>query len=167
MEMLRVIERLSKAANKAANLLGNLILFFMLVILLAGVIFRYVLHSPLPWTDETAMILVVWMVFFGASIGVKERTHVGTEAFLSFFPFFVTKIIFLVIDLLIAFFAAYLIVFGWKISIVGAGQRTIYWGIPYFYLYLSISVGGFLMLIQAITIIIDDLQRLKKSKNPD
>ena len=167
MEALRILQWVSNAANKAANLLGNLILALMLVTLLAGVIFRYVLNSPLSWTGESTMILVVWMVFFGASIGVKERTHVGTEAFLSLFPIFVRKIILVVTDLLIAFFAAYLMVFGWRISIVGEGQHTIFFGIPFFYLYLSISVGGFLLLIQAITVIIEDLQRFKTSKNPD
>ena len=161
------IEWISKAAVKTANLLGNIILALIFLLLLAGVIFRYVLSSPLSWTDESAMILVVWMVFFGASIGVKERTHVGTEAFLSFFPNYVRSVIILVTDLIIGFFAAYLMFFGWKISIVGAGQRTIYWGIPYFYLYLSISMGGFLLLIQSIAIIIADLNRLKSSRNPD
>jgi TRAP-type transport system small permease protein len=161
MEVLRGVQWVSKVAYKTANLLGSLILALMLIFLLAGVVFRYVLHSPLAWTDESAMILVIWMVLFGASIGVKERTHVGTESFLSLFPIHVRKIILILVDSLIAFFGAYLMVFGWKISIVGAGQHTVYWGIPYFYLYLSISIGGALLLIQAISLIIDDLQRLR------
>lgn len=166
MEVLRIINLISKAAYKIANLLGNIILAGMLLFLLAGVVFRYLLNSPLSWTDESGMILVVWMVFFGASIGVKERTHVGTEAFLALFPVFIRKIITILIDVLIAFFAAYLMVFGWKISIVGAGQRTVYWEVSYFFLYLSISAGGFLLLIQAITIIIEDLQRLRVLRTP-
>jgi TRAP-type C4-dicarboxylate transport system permease small subunit len=164
---MKAISWVSKAAEKTATFLGALILAVMLAFMTAGVVFRYLLNSPLAWTDETAMILIVWMVFFGASIGVRERTHVGTAAFLSLFPSRFRKIIVISTDLLIAFFSAYLMVFGWKISLVGTGQQTVYWGVSYFYLYLSISAGGLLLLIQSISIIIDDLQQFGGWKNPD
>lgn len=159
--VLRGIQWLSKAAFKIAHLLGNLILAAMFLFLLAGVIFRYVLNSPLSWTDESAMILVVWMAFFGAGMGVKERTHVGTDAFLRLFPLFLRRIIVIGVDSLIGLFAAYLMVFGWRISITSAGQKTVFFGISYFYLYLSVSIGGLLLLVQAISIIVEDFQRLR------
>jgi TRAP-type C4-dicarboxylate transport system permease small subunit len=164
MEVLRGIQLVSRAAYKVAHFLGNLILVVMFIFLLVGVFCRYILRSPLGWTDETAQILIVWMAFFGASIGVKERTHVGTEAFLALFPTHVRKIIVIACDCLIAFFSAYLIIFGWKISMVGLGQKTVYWGVTYFWLYLSVAAGGFLLLIQVISLLIDEVQRLR---NPE
>jgi TRAP-type transport system small permease protein len=139
----------------------------MFLFLLAGVLFRYVLGSPLSWTDEAAMILIVWMAFFGASMGVRERTHVGTEAFLALFPSNTRKMIIIVSDCLIGFFSVYLIIFGWKISIVGMGQKTVYFGVSYFWLYLSVAVGGFLLLVQVISLLIEDVQRFHNpGKNP-
>jgi TRAP-type transport system small permease protein len=164
MEVLRGIQWVSKAAYNVAHILGNIILAVMFLFLLVGVFFRYLLGSPLSWTDETAMILIVWMAFFGASMGVRERTHVGTEAFLALFPFYTRKIIIMASDCLIGFFSVYLIIFGWKISLVGIGQRTVYWGVSYFWLYLSVAVGGFLLLIQVISLLIEDVQRYR---NPE
>jgi TRAP-type transport system small permease protein len=166
MGMLRSIQWVSRAAYSVAHFLGNVILAVMFLFLVAGVLFRYVLGSPLSWTDEAAMILIVWMAFFGASMGVKERTHVGAEVFLALFPSYLRKVVMIVIDSLVGFFSVYLMIFGWRIAVVGAGQKTLFWGISYFYLYLSVAVGGFLLLIQVILLIIEDLQRFHNPEKP-
>ena len=47
------------------------------------------------------------------------------------------------IDIMVVFFAGYLLIFGWKLSVfVGPKQATTFWNIPYFYLYLSTCAGG-------------------------
>jgi TRAP-type C4-dicarboxylate transport system permease small subunit len=162
------IESLSRGAYKFANFAGNLLLLLMFSIVFFGVFCRYVLHHSLAWPEETSMILIVWMSLFGASMGLKDRGHVGTAAFLSLLPEYARKAMGIFIDGLAGFFGGYLLVFGWKISVfVGAGQRTVYWGIPYFYLYLSLSVGGLLLLIQAVALISEDIRRFRNPERPD
>jgi tripartite ATP-independent transporter DctM subunit len=46
-----------------------------IVILLAGVISRYVFNSPLTWTDELASILFLWLAMFGAVIALRRGEH--------------------------------------------------------------------------------------------
>jgi TRAP-type C4-dicarboxylate transport system permease small subunit len=59
---------------------------------------------------------------------------------------------------MVVFFAGYLLIFGWKLSVfVGAKQTTTFWDIPYFYLYLSTCVGGGLLLIQGILLLTESL----------
>lgn len=41
-------------------------------ILFAGVISRYVFHSPLPWTDELAAILFLWLGMLGAVVAYRR-----------------------------------------------------------------------------------------------
>src|SRR6201985_1528066 len=43
-----------------------------IVILFAGVISRYVMHSPLIWSDELASILFLWLAMLGA-VGAVRR----------------------------------------------------------------------------------------------
>src|SRR3954471_13258507 len=38
-------------------------------VLLAGVVARFALHSPLVWSDELASILFLWLAMFGAEHG--------------------------------------------------------------------------------------------------
>lgn len=44
-------------------------------ILLAGVISRYGLHSPIGWTDELAGVLLLWVAMLGAAIAFLRGEH--------------------------------------------------------------------------------------------
>ena len=52
-----------------------LLLVAEVVILLAGVISRYVLRSPLIWSDELASILFLWLAMFGAAVALQRTSH--------------------------------------------------------------------------------------------
>jgi tripartite ATP-independent transporter DctM subunit len=51
-------------------------------LLLAGVISRYVFHSPLVWTDELASVLFLWLSMLGAAIAVRRAEHMRMTALL-------------------------------------------------------------------------------------
>ena len=44
-----------------------------IVVLLAGVIRRYVFHQPLVWSDELASILFLWLAMLGAVVALPAR----------------------------------------------------------------------------------------------
>ena len=52
-----------------------LLLVAEVVILLMGVITRYLLRTPLIWSDELASILFLWLAMFGAAIAVQRNGH--------------------------------------------------------------------------------------------
>lgn len=64
----RIIDRLTEFAA-AALVLAEII------ILLAGVIFRYALDNPLVWSDELAEMLFLWLVSLGAVIALRRGEH--------------------------------------------------------------------------------------------
>lgn len=43
------------------------------------VVFRYVFNHPLPWTEELAINLFVWVAFIGASLALAAKGHYGLE----------------------------------------------------------------------------------------
>ena len=45
------------------------------VILLCGVIARYVFHTPLIWSDELASIVFLWLAMFGAAVALQRGAH--------------------------------------------------------------------------------------------
>ena len=49
-------------------------------VLLAGVIARFALHSPLVWSDELASILFLWMAMFGSVIALRRAEHMRMTA---------------------------------------------------------------------------------------
>jgi tripartite ATP-independent transporter DctM subunit len=52
-------------------------------VLLAGVIMRFVFDSPLPWADELASILFLWLANLGAAVALRRGTHMRTTALVS------------------------------------------------------------------------------------
>ena len=41
------------------------------------VVFRYVFNHPLPWSEELAINLFVWVAFIGTSIALAKKGHYG------------------------------------------------------------------------------------------
>ncbi|MDE2604898.1 MAG: TRAP transporter large permease subunit [Burkholderiales bacterium] len=50
------------------------------LVLLAGVVMRFVFDSPLPWADELASILFLWLANLGAAIALQRGAHMRTTA---------------------------------------------------------------------------------------
>ena len=52
------------------------------VILLAGVVSRYIFNAPLAWSDELASILFLWLAMLGAVIALRRDEHMRLTTFL-------------------------------------------------------------------------------------
>ncbi|RDK09047.1 TRAP transporter large permease subunit [Cupriavidus lacunae] len=52
------------------------------LILGGGAFARYALHAPLPWTDEVASLLFVWLAMFGAIIALQRGAHMQLTTFI-------------------------------------------------------------------------------------
>jgi len=51
-----------------------------IAVLLAGVVARFVFHSPLVWSDELASILFLWLAMFGTVIALRRAEHMRMTA---------------------------------------------------------------------------------------
>jgi hypothetical protein len=51
-----------------------------IVILFAGVVARYGLHSPLIWSDELASVLFLWLAMLGAAVAFRRAEHMRMTA---------------------------------------------------------------------------------------
>jgi TRAP-type C4-dicarboxylate transport system permease small subunit len=54
-----------------------------IVVMLAGVVSRYVLHQPLVWSDELAGILFLWLAMLGAVLALRCGEHMRMTALVS------------------------------------------------------------------------------------
>ena len=51
-----------------------------IVVLFAGVLARYVFHTPLVWSDELASILFLWLSMLGAVVALRRGEHMRMTA---------------------------------------------------------------------------------------
>lgn len=155
------VKVISDLVYKITYWVGATLLSLIFLIMILQVFCRYALRQPLAWPEETSIFLFVWAALIGASMALKDRGHVGINFVINLFPFRLKNVITLLTDFLAAFFSGYMVIYGWKISVfVGSHQATPFWNIPYFYLYLSVCVGGLLLLVQALFLIMEDLPNI-------
>jgi tripartite ATP-independent transporter DctM subunit len=57
-----------------------LLVLVEILVLLSGVVSRYVFHRPLGWTDELASMLFLWLAMLGAVIALRRSSHMRMTA---------------------------------------------------------------------------------------
>jgi TRAP-type C4-dicarboxylate transport system permease small subunit len=137
--------------------LGNLveaILLVLMVVLCAdvflGVFSRYVLVRTFTWYDEIARLLFVWIVFLGAAVGVKRGAHFRLHLLVDRFPPGLQRAAIVFGNLVVIGFGWLLIHQGWTLVELGQFQQTAVMGLSKQYIYLSVPVGGALVILFSV-----------------
>ena len=122
----------------------------MVVIVFAQVIFRFVLRASLPWSEEAARYIMVWISTLGAGIGIRRKGHIGVEAVVMLLPAAFKKAVAALAALVASGFFLGVAVYGVKICRVVAAQESPAMEISMALPYSSLVVGGLLMLLYSL-----------------
>jgi tripartite ATP-independent transporter DctM subunit len=71
----RLIGALDRFLIGFAEVFAAILVALEIVVLLAGVVSRYVFNRPLTWSDELASILFLWLAMLGAVIALRRDEH--------------------------------------------------------------------------------------------
>ena len=137
--------------NRLALILGSTFMVLVFGVAALGVIFRYVLQHSLPWSDETAAYLFIWLVFLGAASEVRNNGHPAVHFVVDRLSPPVRRLAGVVANLAIAIWGGVLLAYGIKAVILEAPES---WSsVPAFslqYAYAAIPVGGALIVVFAL-----------------
>ena len=70
---------LSFLNNRMEEVFLVILMALAVIIVTAQVVTRYVLKVPLPWSEEIARYLFLWLTWVGASYATKERKHINID----------------------------------------------------------------------------------------
>lgn len=62
-----------------ANVIGGGLFLTLFIVFIVQIAARFGFNKPLPWTDEAAVILYVWVILWAAAFIVPEREHVAFD----------------------------------------------------------------------------------------
>ena len=122
------------------------------VAVFAQVVARYVFQVALHWTEETAAICMVWAVYMGASLCVRERFHIRIVVAVQALPTRFGKIVIFLADILWAFFCIFMVKISWDYLYVfwRFPETSPSLGINQFYPQTILVIGYALMLARLI-----------------
>lgn len=135
---------------RVIEILSNMSLAFMFVIVMFGVISRYVMTSPYFWSDELSRYLMIYMVFLGSSLSFREEKHPSLTFLIDKLNPKYRTIWDTAIDLLLISVLVMLILGGLEIMTHKPIGRTPALRIKYTWVYLAMPLGGSCMIIEII-----------------
>lgn len=139
-------------------------LMAMSIILFVQVVFRFVLHAALPWSEEASRYLLVWTAFIGGAYGVRRGAHIGIEAFALLLPKTAQKILNIVVLIVSTVVCCVILKYGIDIvsTQLSKGQLSPAMRIPMGYMYAAIPVGMVFFIIRHIEEIIVEIKNFNK-----
>ena len=77
---MKPLEKLVGALHKGVSIFQAVLMGILLVMVVYQVASRWIPLFPRAiWTEEISRFLLVWVIFLGGAIGVRERTHFVLE----------------------------------------------------------------------------------------
>jgi C4-dicarboxylate transporter, DctQ subunit len=152
------VKRLGSLVESVAAVL----LAIVVVIVLTQVFGRYILRISLSWPEELARYVLVWLMFFGVAAAAATRSQIVVDTLLELVSPRVRRVLEGIAAL--AGLAAIGLLVWTSQPLFGPASRSTSpaTGIPSFWIYLAIPVGGALLGLFALA----DLGRLLRGEPP-
>jgi TRAP-type C4-dicarboxylate transport system permease small subunit len=144
--MLLLVERVESWLRRLE--MSLIVVLFPGLVLLTSlqVLFRYVLNYPLPWSEELAVSIFIWVAFIGSAVAMAEKGHFGLTLILTRLPPIARILAEIFIWSLSAVFL--LLVAGYGISVVLETSHTMTTlPVSMQWSYSAVPVGAILMLL--------------------
>jgi TRAP-type C4-dicarboxylate transport system permease small subunit len=140
------------------NLRNIMIVVFFSVIIVSCFVEVGLRYAPwlrsMGWTEEVLRYLNVWIIFLGASVATKLKSHLVMEYFVRFFrpdhQIWIKKAVYI----MILVFLTILMFFGIRKTIQNIPQEVQAFPISIAWFYMAIPVGSFYMFVDFLLIFI-------------
>jgi TRAP-type transport system small permease protein len=138
------------ALRNPLEFVAGLMLIAIVLIVFAGVFFRYFLHIGLGWTEEAARFLLIWMTFVGATVAVKRWSHFQLAIVTTWVPPRLHRTIETFAILVVLTLAIILVRYGIAVTRVSWEQTSPIMNWSMGHLYAIVPVSGVLMFLFAL-----------------
>lgn len=159
--MAKVMNTYTRIMGVYARIIETLIIILMYGLLAAvtlQIMGRYVHFVPrYLWAEEMARMALVWMIFFGSMIGVRERRHFFVDFLPRNMPRIIDQIINLLYYVLLLFISYVFVRYGFRYFYMGTIQTSELTGINLGWLHAAVPFAGFtwaLFLIEQLVALI-------------
>ncbi len=65
--------------KRGADVVGVILFAALFGVFLVQITARFAFNRPLPWTDEAAVVIYLWVILWAAAFVVPEREHVAFD----------------------------------------------------------------------------------------
>lgn len=136
--------------TKFLEAIGAVIILAAVILNVAQVVYRYFLVDPLSWTEEVMRYGMGWVTFLVGAAAVFRGEEATAGLFDNTKSRLLRRSLHFVKLACTAGFALVLVVYGFPFALGAARQLSSAAQIPMIWAYLSIGIGGALMIVMCI-----------------
>jgi TRAP-type C4-dicarboxylate transport system permease small subunit len=141
------------------------LLLVMTVLIFWQVFARFVVGSPLYFSDEIARFAMIWLTFIGAGYAYRKGLLISVDIVLEFAGPRVSRLLRILIILTSALFAFILAKYGFELVGRVANQTAPSTRISMMWPYLAVPVGGIVILVNSVALLIDEILGIEKKES--
>ncbi|MDO5352844.1 MAG: TRAP transporter small permease [Succinatimonas sp.] len=159
----------SKVLRNLDLIIAGCALAVLVIVATLTVISRYIVNSPIMWSEEIQILCFMWISFLGAGAAFRYGAHVSIEFLVDLLPHKISRIVELFIGLLVTILLVYIA----YLSIVYIGQSILLnkvstiLKIPDYVFCSSLFVGLICMIIGNTTTVINKFKTPKNCQEKD
>jgi TRAP-type C4-dicarboxylate transport system permease small subunit len=136
---------ISAHISNAARWFSGFGLLLMTVIIAWQVFARYVLNDSPAWSEQAALLLMIWYVMFAAAAGVREDFHIKIAVLADSFPGTTGKVIRVLAHSVVGLFGTGMAVWGTELVLATWTHVIPALALPRGIAYLPIALSGLLI----------------------
>lgn len=147
---MKVVRRILEVLDNIELKISMLLTLVVFAVVISAVICRYVLKSPLSWSDMIARYMLIWIVGLGVLPAYRRRSHIGVDVVVRYLPARAKKVVEIIANLCQIAFYLVLVVFGIKYTMFAASMKSEIWGISLGWIYVTVALLGIGSLIYLV-----------------
>jgi len=161
MEQRSRVQRFVDAINAGLVFIAGVSLVILIVIFGWLVYGRYILNSTPTWVEQAALLIIVIITFFGAAIGIRERTHLSVHVFREMLPEKGQLLLLTISDLILLAFGSLMAFHGSQLALFNIDTAIPLLNISEAWKSLPLALGGALIAMFSIYHIAVRLLRMR------
>ena len=139
--------------NKLLDGISVLCMVLILLLVIVQVGMRYLFNSPLTWSEELAVFVMIWLTFIGSLICMRDKEHIEVTILVDHLPRPLQRIVLAFSRLASVFFLLVVAYYGFELVMenmtVTSPANKISMGLVYTIIPLS-SLGMVFYVVKAI-----------------
>jgi TRAP-type C4-dicarboxylate transport system permease small subunit len=146
---LRKLRTYIELLNKLVDAICNFLLVVMVSVIIVQVFFRYIVNSPVSWSEEVALLILIWFGLLSVSTAIYRHSHMSITFLWEYLPLSGRNFLDAIVQLLIFIFSLNIMLNSNLLVTLVNSEVLPASGILRSYLYLAPVVAGALMAINS------------------
>lgn len=114
------------------------------------IVARFILHTPISWSEEMLTYSFVWSSFLGASLAIESLSHFNVDVFIRRFPPQFSKIVLYLVWLVMLWFTMFLVYKGTILTKLNVVQTMDVLPLSMMWAYAALPVSAAFMFVHTL-----------------